>query len=399
MVARIFLATLLCSAANHAKAATCELTREFTTTAGGENVRLPIGSQVEAMPGDRKNAMVRYALSNGSSTLLFVPLAYLKTAASVTKTPASAIPTATTGTPPSATLVRKDDPIHLKTNNGNSAEGKILRVEKRYAVVIDADSKPHDLLLKDLDPSSTAIVERWKFQNTGKNTPTDPRVKAGSRFSIEFSDLGASRSSDPAKFQIRIPESYQPGKPSPIALFFGGGDGTDDCGILESMVDPKEWIIVAFPYPKDVKTPLYAVQEGRARDLVEFERPMLERLEAIVPNTDPNRRVVIGTSNGAHMIAIGSCDGWKEFPKYFSAYVMHEGGSCESGDFSALRKKHVLIGMGADSEHKGFSEAVANTAKSARVKPDTFVAKGEGHGMGDESRKAIKEWIAKLPQS
>lgn len=397
------LSLILAAGALSSAAPTHQLIRTFEATTGGQAVSLPAGTTVEVSSGDSKTAMVRHSLPGGSTTLLFIPVGYLKpletpsseaapsaspTAAEVPRSVVAATPVAA---PPKPAGVR------LATKDGKSAEGRILRVEKRYVVVLNSEGCAEDLILKDLDKPSQDLVAKWKFQAGTKVPEPDPRVVPGKKISLMFPELGASRSSDPAKIQIRIPENYQPGKPSPLALYFGGGDGTDNCDSLNGFVDSKDWVLVAFPFPKNVSAPLHAYDEGKSGDLIEFQEPMLERLQALLPNTDPERRVVMGTSNGAHMIGIGACDGWKEFSKYFSAFVMHEGGGSESKDFGALRRKSVFVLMGDQSASLGFSKGVVTNVKKANIKPDVFIAQGEGHGMGDASRAAIKEWIAKLP--
>jgi hypothetical protein len=119
-------------------------------------------------------------------------------------------------------------------------------------------------------------------------------------------------------------------------------------------------------------------------------------LQALLPNTDPKRRVVIGISNGAHMIGAAVCDGWKEFSDSFSAFVLHEGGASVNHDFNALRRKDVLVAMGEKSEHRDFAEWVVGKMEEARFKPEVFVASGEGHGLGDAAREGIRAWIAGL---
>jgi len=382
-------------------APTHRLAAPFEAKVGGQVVSLPAGAEVEVASDDGKIAMVRHALPGGATTLLFVPHSLLKTLAA----PKNAVPASTpvpASSPqesqsPVAPAVEKSAGVNLATLDGKTFMGRILRLEKRHVVLLNASGEVEDVLLKELDNDSGSAVERWKFQSNGKRSEADPRLKPGNKFNLLFPELGASRSSDPAKIQIRIPENYQPDKPAPLALYFGGGEGTDNCDALKTLVDSSEWVLVAFPFPKDVTTPLHAYDEGKGGDLIKFQEPMLDRLQALLPNTDPQRRVVVGTSNGAHMIAIGACDGWKEFSDYFSAFVMHEGGGSESKDFSPLRKKAVFVLMGRQSTSLGFSERVVSNVKKARIKPDVFVAESEGHGMGDDSRAAIKEWIAMLP--
>ncbi len=374
-------------------APTHQLVRSFEASAGGQIISLPAGTEVEASPGDGKSFMVRHTLPGGSTTLLFIPVESLRILAKPAATPAPPV----AATPPVATATPKPAGIRLTTSDGRTVEGRILRVEKRYVVVWNGHDDPEDLPLKSLDKPSQDLVARWKSQSGGKPPEADPRVVPGKKFSLTFPNIGESRSSNPAKIQIHIPDHYQPGKPVPLALFLGGGEGGDNCDALNDFVNTQDWVTVAFPYPASAPRPLHAFREGKSRDLIEFQEPMLERLQALLPNTEPRRRVVVGSSNGAHMIGIASCDGWKEFAEYFSAFVLHEGGGSASWDFNSLRRKNVFVLMGGKSESLDFARAVVTNIEKARIKPEVFVAPDEGHGMGNGSRAAIRDWIAKLP--
>lgn len=374
---------------------THQLVRPFETAVSGQVVSLPVGTGVEASPGDGKSLMVRHTLPGGSTTLIFIPVEFLKPLGKTTTTPPPAPPTPASSPPPSPPP--KSAGLSLTTTDGRTVEGRILRVEKRDVVIGNASETPVDLPLKSLDKPSHDLVARWKAQSGSKTPEPDPRLQPGKKFELVFSDLGESRSANPARIQIRIPENYRPDNPVPLVLYLGGGEGTDNCDAANAFVDNREWVTVAFPYPASAPRPLHAFREGKSRDLIEFQTPMLERLQALLPNTDPKRRVVIGSSNGAHMIGIASCDGWEEFAEYFSAFVLHEGGGSASWDFSALRRKDVFVLMGGKSDSLDFARHVVSKVEKARIKPTVFVAPDEGHGMGNATREAIREWVAKLP--
>jgi len=385
-------------------APTHQVVTPFESSVAGYVVSLPVGTEVEALPGDGKTLMVRHILPSGSVTLLFIPIPSLrpiikaqKTTEPATPAPPEAAPSAVPLSSPPATPTPQSANVRLSTDDGRTTEGRILRLEKRYVVVWNGQDTPVDLPLKSLDKPSQDLVARWKSQSINKPQSPDPRIVPGQKLDLIFHDIGESRSSNPTRIQIRIPENYEPGKLMPLALFLGGGEGNDNCDVLDSFVDRNHWILVAFPYPKSAPRPLDAYREGKSDDLIAFQEPMLERVQALLPNTDPNRRVVIGSSNGAHMIGIASCDGWKEFVDYFGAFVLHEGGGSKSRDFSALRRKQVILLMGAKSESLEFAKGIATRLEKARVKAEVFVANEEGHGMGEASRETIKNWIAKLP--
>ncbi len=409
-MAKGIVAAIMASCASIQAEPTHQLVTPFETSAGGQFVSLPVGTEVEALPGDGKTFMVRHTLPSGSVTLLFIPVQTLTPIAKTneaTKTSQAAEPAtspipevpplAASPSSPAPTSAPTGKDVRLSTADGQTAEGQILRLEKRYVVIWNGQDPPVDLPLKSLDKPSEELLAKWDKQSMRRTTPPDPRIVPGQTFDLIFPDIGASRSSNPTRIQIRIPENYDSDKLSPIALYLGGGEGNDKCDPLNQFVDRNEWILVAFPYPSSAPRPLDAYRDGKSDDLISFQEPMLERLQAILPNTDPERRVVIGSSNGAHMIGIASCDGWKEFVDYFSGFVLHEGGGSKSRDFSALRRKKVILLMGAKSEGFEFAEGIEDRLKKARVKAEIFVADEEGHGMGNASRETIKNWIAKLP--
>lgn len=379
---------------------THELTQKFKASISGETLVLEAGTPVEVMQLADPTAFVKHTLPNGKSTILQIPVSQLQKIQTLTTAPAatataasSDAPTAPTSVQPAA--VTKNN-IKLATKEGKAFEGLIIRVERTVVVLHMEEDQVEDVPLSSLDEPSMALAKSWESQSQGKPAIHDPRVIPGKKISLSFPELGASNQSDPARIQIRIPENYKADQPVPLALFLGGGAGSDNCDALNSFVDSKDYILVAFPYSKAYSSPMKAYHAGHSKELIAFQKPMLERLQALVPNSDPDHRVVIGTSNGAHSIGVASCDGWDEFTDFFSAYVLHEGGGSQSGNFKNLKRKNVYVMMGDSSPNKAFAESIARSVEKSNSKAETYSAPGEGHGMGDDSRRAAKAWIEKI---
>ena len=99
--------------------------------------------------------------------------------------------------------------VEAASDDGKIVEDRIVRVEKRHVVVKTGENEVADVALKALDKPSLDLVGTWKFQAGTKTPEPDPRVVPGKTFHLIFPEPGASRSSDPAKISIRIPDSHQ----------------------------------------------------------------------------------------------------------------------------------------------------------------------------------------------
>lgn len=396
----VFLAlTLWVTTVGFSAEPTHELTQKFEASISGETVVLEAGAKVEVVQWLEPTAFVKHSLSGGGATILQIPTAQLQKipaaahAATLTLTPKTeGIALAQTTAPDSPTDKTR---IKLTATDGKVFEGKIIRVEKTVVVLHQAEDEVLDIALKSLDEPSKGLVADHASQLKGKPAIPDPRVIPGKKIFLSFPELGASNQSDPAKIQIRIPENYKADQPVPLILFMAGGEGSENCDGASAFVDPQNYILVAFPYSKKYPSPMKACIAGQTDELIAFQKPMLERLKLLVPNSDPLNRVVVGTSNGAHSIAVASCDGWDEFTDFFSAYVMHEGGGSKSGNFKALKRKDVYVMMGADSTNRAFAEGIAKAVEKSNPRVETYATPGEGHGIGDKSREAAKAWIEK----
>jgi len=372
---------------------THEVIQEYRVP-GNDSLVVPAGSKVEVLSEVGDLSIIKFTSPDGSSTAIQIPGSNLKKIPPSSQPgPSNSLPPPPVQSTPPPAQVPAGAKTLLKTKEGKQFEGEILRVESSMVVLLNGSSEVIDIPLSSLDEISAREAASWR--TSGKMPVPDPRLIPGTTVTLTFPEAGPSYQSNPAAIHIRIPENYRSDQKVPLALFLGGGDGTDHYDSLNGLVDSKSFVLVAFPYSKNVPTPRQAVQDGRSNELIRFQRPMLERLQALIPNTDPDRRLVIGFSNGAHMIGVATCDGWREFTEYFSIYVFDEGGSSQNKDFKALKRKSVMYVSGEKSPSSGFNQTMLERFKESKVQVYAFTAPGEGHEMGKGSRTAIKEWLEK----
>lgn len=385
-------------------APTHRLIEDVEVSVSGKPHALKRGTEVQLVSEMQGKAYVKCSLPNGVVTVVPLSKEVLEELTKKTpeeeprqephpdtKQPEPSAPS----TEPIRTEPKSTNHLALVDKEGSRYEGELIRMEPEWVVLKTSGNQVTDVYIGSLNKESAKSIETWRRLNKNFNALADPRIKPGETLSLSFPHLGASKQANPARFTVQIPENYEPDKKVPVVLFLGGGQGTDDCTRASFLVDSADYVMVAFPYPKALANPKDAIAEGHARDLIAFQKPMLERLQHLIPNTDPEHRIAFGHSNGAHMIGISVSGGWHEFVDYFSGFILHEGGLKE-GDFGDLRRKDVLCMMGAKSDFRAFAEMVVRQMKSGRVKPDVHAAEGEGHGLGSGSKEAAAEWIAEL---
>ncbi len=73
---------------------------------------------------------------------------------------------------------------------------------------------------------------------------------------------------------------------------------------------------------------------------------MIAKLQDMIPNTDPRMRVVVGFSNGAHII--GGCLAQQQegLYGYFNVYVLIEGGVSDKYNYPSLPGRYYYLAWG-----------------------------------------------------
>lgn len=246
------------------------------------------------------------------------------------------------------------------------------------------------LLLVGLFAWSGSVVES---SATDVSTRGVPRPVAGEVLTLRFLELGPMHDGLPAACEVSVPKSYDRDRPAPLLVWFGGGRGSHSVGGATGLADFDRFVVVALPYPEG-RNPRVAAEELRVEEHWDYHRVMLERVHAILPNLDPRLRVAAGTSNGAHYLAYGLDQRWPGFGDAFTAFVLHEGGAAPlSSAISGAKGRMVLVAWGTRSEslwwREWFNDRIAVVGADLTLAP----IPGAGHGLNDDGRKVIREWI------
>jgi pimeloyl-ACP methyl ester carboxylesterase len=223
------------------------------------------------------------------------------------------------------------------------------------------------------------------------------RVVPGETLTLNFPELGEMHDKLPAACQVSIPKHFDPAKPVPLLVWFGGGKGSHSVGGARGVVDFDRFVVVALPYPGGVLPRIAAQKDGRIDAHWAFQKPMLEGVARVVPNLDPRLRLVAGTSSGGHHIAYGLDRGWAGFADYFTAFIVHEGGAQPlTPRLPGAKRKRLLVVYGEESDsltwRTWFNWHVERSGADATI----IGVPGAGHGLNEDGRKVIREWIEGL---
>lgn len=254
------------------------------------------------------------------------------------------------------------------------------------------DGEQFTFSISRLSEADQAFLQE-KFKKASALKDKDGRtIEPGETIVLEFPELQEMAGGQKPMCELRIPENYSADKTFPLFVWYSGGKGSHKVGGANGMVDFKEFIVVAIPYPGG-RLPRLAVNDGDIDDFWDYQAPMLERVNELIPNISEEVRIAGGSSSGAHMVGSGICQKWKGFIDYFTAYVLHEGGYAPEKNYRAARKKPVLVIYGEKSKaypwQKTFNEAIEDSRADL-----TFIAlPNDGHGLSGEGRKHIREWI------
>ena len=213
---------------------------------------------------------------------------------------------------------------------------------------------------------------------------------------LVFPRLGPMHQGLPAACEVSVPKSYDPARPVPLFVWFGGGRGTDSVKEAHDLVDFDRFVVAALPYPGGLG-PRVAAEKLRVAEHWEYHSAMLARIEALLPNLDPRLRIAAGTSNGAHYIGYGLDQRWPGFVETFTAFVLHEGGTAPlSSAIPGARGRRMLVTWGTASEslqwREWFNDRIAVVGADVTFAP----VPGAGHGLDDKARRVIRRWTDAL---
>ncbi len=224
-------------------------------------------------------------------------------------------------------------------------------------------------------------------------SPAHSALTPDSSIILEFPDLGNIANNQPAKCEIHIPKNYAAGRVFPLLVWFNGGKGSHTVGAATGIVDFDNFIVAAIPYPEG-RLPRLGVENGSIDDFWEFQQPILEAIQVKVPNISKNVRIAGGFSSGGHLVGSAIDQKWKGFTDYFTAFILHEGGTSPDMAYKGLRSKHkVLVTYGEKSPSLEWQKYFNEKMKAASSRADFIGIPDCKHSLNDDTRTAMNQWI------
>lgn len=238
--------------------------------------------------------------------------------------------------------------------------------------------------------------------------PAAPQLRPGATFSVKFPELPTNLTNlmrgraDKPMMTVFLPRNYDPAKKHPLLIFLTGGNGGlgGNPEIARQLTEERDFICVAMPLFKkglDPALPTSASRQMIFRDedyqfMWPVHKKMLEKLESLVPNIDPARRVLGGFSNGGHSTAgmIDQTNG--EVARRFSAFLLVEGGQ-KLAHYELIQGKPVMILYGGIRGRGEMYQQILATAKKGGAKATLYEMKNTGHAFPVKDYPAVKAWL------
>jgi len=230
-----------------------------------------------------------------------------------------------------------------------------------------------------------------------------PKPAPGSTLTVPFPEMPPTfyalynKNDVKAQMTIFLPRNYDPSRKHPLLVFLNGGDGGTggNPGVARGVSEEKDFVCVNVPLFKatDPKVPggEYIMRDPDARYMWPFFKTMLAKLDELVPNIDPGRRILGGFSNGAHAAAglIDQSDG--EVARRFSAFFFVEGGG-RLQHYDLLKDKPFLMLYGSEKSHPR-AQQVYESALAAGAKAAIHGMNNVGHAFPASEYPAVREWL------
>jgi len=187
---------------------------------------------------------------------------------------------------------------------------------------------------------------------------------------------------------VFIPRKYDPAKKHPLFLWLNGNDGPP--GINTGPVGEDSFVVASLPLYKINPAEGLLLKNEDARYIWSCWKPMLAELERIVPNLNPDMRVVGGFSNGANCQAV-LLNKVKEFADDFKGFLLWEGGNMLD-NFKVLQGHSLFVLYGEKSLGK-YGAPIAASASKAGADAEFFEMKGVGHDAPASFNSKVRDWI------
>ena len=214
----------------------------------------------------------------------------------------------------------------------------------------------------------------------------------GGSFVLKFPELGPTVKKDYRLMQMRVvlPRDYSMDRQWPLYISFGGGSGSDR---PTRLVDGLGFVATALPYPRNPRN--LAQASFNPFTLWSSYKPMLQKLERVLPNLDPTRRVVFGFSNGANAITALAAFSDLEFTKKYRYLIIHEGGMYQrqwSDEVWRDLESCSILYSGGDRSNSRQISRMHQEALDHDVDAELLIYEG-GHEMNPQIGATMRQWI------
>ncbi len=233
-------------------------------------------------------------------------------------------------------------------------------------------------LIADLDAAEMQAIRR--------------QLVPGGTFVLKFPELGPTVKKDYRLMQMHVvlPDDYSPDRQWPLYISLGGGGGSDRPNRLTEGLG---FVAVGLPYPRN---PRNIEQLGFSPfTLWSYYKPMLQKLDRVLPNLHPTNRVVFGFSNGANAVTALVAFSDTQFTKQYRFLIIHEGGMYQGRWSDAVwqdLQSCALLYSGGD---KAGGRRIADMHEQAvvnNVDAELLIFDGR-HEVNKEVRDTARAWI------
>jgi predicted peptidase len=228
-------------------------------------------------------------------------------------------------------------------------------------------------------------------------------LQAGRSFAIQFPDLPATfeelvdAKGIAPQMTVLLPKNYDPARKHPLLVFLNGGAGGrgGNPGVARGLTQDTDFICVNLPlFHKAAPGAAgydYIIRAEDGKYMWPLHKRMLAELERVVPNIDPERRVLGGFSNGAHATAelIDESDG--EIARRFSAFLFVEGGG-NMERYDLLKGKPFLM-VSSNAKSRPRAQQICDTAKAAGAAAMLIFEDVGKHDFPAAAYPAVREWL------
>lgn len=226
-------------------------------------------------------------------------------------------------------------------------------------------------------------------------------LERGKLFSLPFPEMPKTygdirrNTAHATIMSVFLPTNYTPKRKFPLLIFLGPEDGGygQNPAVARQICQEKDFICVDLPqFRAPSPTPSLTISAEDAKFNWMLYQTMLAKLDTIVPNIDPDQRVIGGFSNGAHLTAGMIDETHGGAANAFSAFIFVEGGG-RLVNYKLLKDKPLLVVYSAAPEKQARMHEIVDMAKAAGVKITAHEMQQTRHAFPPEEYPAVRAWL------